>query len=108
MPSATPIVRTVSELRQQVAKWRKSGESIALVPTMGALHECHLSLIALAKAKAGRAIVAIFVNPTQFGPREDFKTYPRDEAGDLTKLRAARAAAGFAPHAPQVHPRASH
>ena len=104
MPSATPIVRTVSELRQQVAKWRKSGESIALVPTMGALHEGHLSLIALAKAKADRVIVSIFVNPTQFGPREDFKTYPRDEAGDLKKLGAAGVDLVYAPDAAEMYP----
>jgi pantoate--beta-alanine ligase len=104
MPSATPIVRTVTALREQVAKWRKSGESIALVPTMGALHEGHLSLIALAKAKAGRVIVSIFVNPTQFGPREDFKTYPRDEAGDLEKLGTAGVDLVYAPAAAEMYP----
>ncbi len=104
MTSATPIVRTIPVLREQVANWRKAGESIALVPTMGALHEGHLSLIALAKTKADRVVVSIFVNPTQFGPREDFKTYPRDEAGDLKKLGAAGVDLVYAPAAAEMYP----
>jgi pantoate--beta-alanine ligase len=104
MTTAIPIVRTIHTLREQVAKWRKAGESIALVPTMGALHEGHLSLIALAKAKAERVVVSIFVNPTQFGPREDFKAYPRDEAGDLEKLGAAGVDIVFAPEAAEMYP----
>jgi pantoate--beta-alanine ligase len=104
MTTAIPIVRTIHTLREQVAKWRKAGESIALVPTMGALHEGHLSLIALAKAKADRVVVSIFVNPTQFGPREDFKAYPRDEAGDLEKLGAAGVDIVFAPEAAEMYP----
>ncbi len=104
MTSATPIVRTIHTLREQVAKWRKAGESIALVPTMGALHAGHLSLIALAKDKADRVVVSIFVNPTQFGPREDFKTYPRDEVGDLEKLGAAGVDLVFAPEAAEMYP----
>ena len=84
------LARSVSDLRQSLAPWRKAGERIALVPTMGALHDGHLSLVALAKSKADRVVASIFVNPTQFGPREDFHRYPRDEAGDLDKLDEGR------------------
>jgi pantoate--beta-alanine ligase len=103
MPSAS-LVRTIQDLRKRVALWRKAGESIALVPTMGALHEGHLSLITLAKAKADRVVVSIFVNPIQFGPREDFSTYPRDEAGDLKKLGDAGVNLVFAPEAAAMYP----
>jgi pantoate--beta-alanine ligase len=98
------IVRTVGELRTQIAEWREAGERIALVPTMGALHQGHLSLAALAKKQADRAVVSIFVNPIQFGPREDFNLYPRDEAGDLTKLAEAGADLVFAPDLGEMYP----
>lgn len=104
MTSAVPTTRTVSELRQRVTTWRKAGERIALVPTMGALHEGHLSLVALAKTKADRVVVSIFVNPIQFGPREDLKTYPRDEKGDLAKLSKAGADLVFAPETTEMYP----
>jgi pantoate--beta-alanine ligase len=98
------IARSVSDLRQSLAPWRKAGERIALVPTMGALHDGHLSLVALAKSKADRAVVSIFVNPTQFGPRDDFQRYPRDEAGDLDKLAKAGANLVFAPGTAEMYP----
>ena len=89
MAASIATVRTVKELRAEVAKWRKAGETVALVPTMGALHAGHLSLIDVAKSHATRVVASIFVNPAQFGPKEDFKRYPRDEAGDLAKLAQA-------------------
>ncbi|HKQ55245.1 MAG TPA: pantoate--beta-alanine ligase [Methyloceanibacter sp.] len=96
--------RSVSDLRQSLGPWRKAGERIALVPTMGALHDGHLSLVALAKSKADRAVVSIFVNPTQFGPRDDFQRYPRDEAGDLDKLAKAGVDLVFAPGTAAMYP----
>ena len=91
MGAAVPVVRTVQALRAQVRAWRAAGETIALVPTMGALHRGHLDLVRLAKARCKRAVTSIFVNPAQFAPHEDFDRYPRDEAGDLAKLAAASA-----------------
>jgi len=104
MPTGITTSRTVADLRAHVAPWRKAGKSIALVPTMGALHAGHLSLVTLAKSKTDRVVVSIFVNPIQFGPREDFNTYPRDEAGDIEKLRAAGADLVFAPNTAEMYP----
>jgi len=104
MPTGITTSRTVADLRAHVAPWRKAGKSIALVPTMGALHAGHLSLVTLAKSKADRVVVSIFVNPIQFGPREDFSTYPRDDAGDIEKLRAAGADLVFAPNTAEMYP----
>jgi pantoate--beta-alanine ligase len=104
MTTPIAIVRTVDDLRQRLAKWRKAGETIALVPTMGALHEGHLSLLILAKSRCDRVVVSIFVNPIQFGPREDFNLYPRDETGDLAKLGKAGADLVFAPETAEMYP----
>jgi pantoate--beta-alanine ligase len=104
-PNSTPeIVRTVADLRAVVAGWRKSGARIALVPTMGALHAGHLSLLAQAKQQADRVVVSLFVNPTQFGPTEDLSRYPRDEARDLASLASAGCDLLFAPTVADMYP----
>jgi pantoate--beta-alanine ligase len=97
-------VRRIADLREQIAEWRGDGDSIGLVPTMGALHAGHLSLIRQAKSENRRAIATIFVNPTQFGPAEDLKAYPRDEAGDMAKLVAADCDLLFAPDVIEMYP----
>jgi pantoate--beta-alanine ligase len=92
-----PTVRTVAELRGKVSAWRRHGERVALVPTMGALHDGHLSLIRLARRTARRVIVSLFVNPTQFGPNEDFAAYPRHEQQDAALLAKAGCDLLYAP-----------
>jgi pantoate--beta-alanine ligase len=99
-----PVARKIAELRRTVAEWRRGGEIVALVPTMGALHPGHLALIAHARARADRVIASIFVNPTQFGPNEDYTRYPRDEAGDAAKLAAASCDLLFAPDPAEMYP----
>ena len=84
--------------------FRKAGERIALVPTMGALHRGHLALVAEARRRARRVVVSIFVNPTQFAPHEDFGSYPRGFAADLAALRAAKADLVWAPSAEVMYP----
>src|SRR5207253_2991069 len=90
-------VRTVAGLRRAIAHFREAGETVALVPTMGALHEGHLSLVRLAQAQADRVVVSIFVNPTQFSPHEDLATYPRTFSTDLAALRKLGADLVWAP-----------
>ena len=99
-----PIVRTVAELRTQVRAWRAAGLRIGFVPTMGALHEGHLSLVRLAGGRADRVVASVFVNPTQFAPHEDFDAYPRDEAGDAALLASAGCALMFAPTVAEMYP----
>src|SRR5437899_11984955 len=82
------IARTLPALHRALVRWRGAGESIALVPTMGALHEGHVSLVRLAKRRARRVVVSIFVNPAQFAPSEDFGSYPRTWKADVAKLAA--------------------
>ncbi len=99
------IVRTVRQLRAAVGAQRRRGRRIGLVPTMGALHQGHLSLIRLAKRKSDYVVVTVFVNPAQFGPREDLRRYPRDLKGDAAKCRKAGADLVFCPSAREVYPK---
>jgi pantoate--beta-alanine ligase len=98
------VIRRLAELRAQTAAWRAAGDSIGLVPTMGALHEGHLSLVRLAGRTCRHVVVSIFVNPTQFAPGEDFARYPRDEAGDLAKLAGVGCDRVWSPEAAEMYP----
>ncbi len=98
------VLHDVASLRGQLAQWRRSGETVALVPTMGALHAGHVSLAALAAARARRVIVSIFVNPTQFAPNEDFAAYPRSFEADCARLAQAGVDAVFAPTPALMYP----
>lgn len=99
-----PVARTVEELRAAVLAWRSRGERVALVPTMGALHEGHLSLLRAGQTEAERVVVSIFVNPTQFSPAEDFSSYPRSFDEDRALLARARADLVYAPAAATIYP----
>ena len=98
------VVRTVADLRRCVAEFRKAGRTIGLVPTMGALHEGHVSLVKGALDRGDVPVTSIFVNPTQFGPKEDFSAYPRDEEGDFAKLREAGCRIAYAPSKEEMYP----
>lgn len=97
------ICRTRAEVRAAVGGWKRTGESVGVVPTMGYLHEGHLGLVRLARRKADRVVTTIFVNPTQFGPNEDLATYPRNEARDLALLEAEGVDAVFAPDVTEMY-----
>ena len=98
------IVTTVEALRGRVAEWRAGGARIAFVPTMGNLHEGHMSLIGSARAAAGRIIASIFVNPLQFGPDEDYQVYPRTLDVDAAMLERAGVHLLFAPSVAEMYP----
>jgi pantoate--beta-alanine ligase len=98
------IVRTVPALRRALAPWREAGERIALVPTMGALHDGHLALVRLARKKAERVVVSVFVNPAQFAPHEDFATYPRTFDRDLGLLQDLNVDLVWAPGVTDMYP----
>ena len=103
--SELPVLRTVAALRGAVAKLRAAGRTIALVPTMGALHDGHISLGELAKARGAAVVYSIFVNPTQFAPHEDFARYPRDERADALLLATEDVAdLIYAPTAEEMYP----
>jgi pantoate--beta-alanine ligase len=97
-------IRTVRELREELAPARRAGRSIGLVPTMGSLHEGHLSLVRRARADCDVVVVSLFVNPAQFGPAEDFGTYPRDEERDSELAAAEGVDVLFAPAQDEVYP----
>lgn len=98
------LLSTVAALRQQRDSWRQGHESVALVPTMGALHEGHLSLVEQAAQRAEQVVVSIFVNPLQFDRADDLAAYPRTLESDLEKLQALPVSAVFAPEASEVYP----
>lgn len=98
------IARNVKELRHEITTWKQEGKRISFVPTMGALHEGHLSLVGIAREKADIAVASVFVNPSQFGPNEDFSRYPRQEEKDAALLGKAGASLLFLPSVPEIYP----
>lgn len=98
------ICRTIAECRAEVAGYRKAGETVGLVPTMGFLHEGHMALVAAAQEATDRVVVTIFVNPTQFGEAADLDAYPRDEERDFEMLRAAGVDCILVPPVIEVYP----
>lgn len=102
--SGIEVVRTVADLRARVAGWRGAGATVSLVPTMGALHDGHLTLVRQAAALADKVCVSLFVNPLQFGPNEDYTIYPRDEESDAAKLTTLGADLLFAPSVGEMYP----
>lgn len=99
------VIRRVKELQARSEEWRRAELTVGLVPTMGYLHEGHLSLVDIACGQADRVVVSIFVNPKQFGPTEDLARYPRDEEGDLAKLSALGVDVAFVPDLEEIYPR---
>lgn len=106
MSQTDPIrtVHTVAELRAVVSQWKIDGETVGFVPTMGALHAGHVSLIDIAKTRAARTVASVFVNPKQFAPGEDFGAYPRTLPDDAAKLAQAGCDLLYAPNGPEMYP----
>ncbi|HEY6858979.1 MAG TPA: pantoate--beta-alanine ligase [Pseudolabrys sp.] len=104
MANHPKVVRTVAPLRRALELYRKAGERIALVPTMGALHRGHMALVREAGRRAKRVVVSVFVNPTQFAPHEDFASYPRSFATDIKVLREAKVDLVWAPSVEAMYP----
>ncbi len=100
----TEVIRSAEALREKVAGWKRAGALVGVVPTMGALHDGHLSLARAARKQSDRVIVTIFVNPMQFNNPDDLKKYPRDEAHDLALLEADGVDVLFAPGPEEVYP----
>lgn len=104
MPSAIPVARTLPALRRTIAAFRSAGETIALVPTMGALHAGHLALVRRAASHADRVVVSIFVNPAQFAPHEDLASYPRRLQQDIAALARQQVDLVWAPSVDVMYP----
>jgi pantoate--beta-alanine ligase len=104
MANRPKVIRTVPPLRHALELYRKAGERIALVPTMGALHRGHMALVREAGRRAKRVVVSVFVNPTQFAPHEDFASYPRSLATDIKVLREAKVDLVWAPSVETMYP----
>ena len=98
------LLRTLTDLRANTASWHSEGLTVGMIPTMGALHDGHLALVEEARRRVDRVVATIFVNPTQFGPKEDFAAYPRTEASDVAKLATLGVEAVFAPNAAEMYP----
>ncbi|QIJ72867.1 pantoate--beta-alanine ligase [Thermosulfuriphilus ammonigenes] len=98
------IVTSIEKMTQISLKWRKEGQKIAFVPTMGYFHEGHLSLMRLARKKGDRLVVSVFVNPTQFGPQEDFEKYPRDKKRDIELAKKEGVDVLFCPSKEEMYP----
>src|SRR5437868_15384290 len=101
---APEIIRSPDEMRARSSTWRTDGKRIAYVPTMGYLHRAHVSLLDEARRRGDVRVLSIFVNPTQFGPKEDLSRYPRDLDGDLRKAAAAGVDVAFVPDAEAMYP----
>lgn len=99
-----PIVRTIAALRETISGWKRQGFTVGFVPTMGALHEGHLTLVQEAGRRADRVVASVFVNPTQFAAHEDLGTYPRQEARDAELLAGAGCALMYAPVVEEMYP----
>src|ERR1700742_3208703 len=95
---------SVAELRKRVARWRAIEQKVALVPTMGNLHAGHIALVKRAQQLADRVVVSVFVNPLQFGPKEDFAAYPRTPDADKVQLAVAGTDLLFMPEVDEVYP----
>jgi pantoate--beta-alanine ligase len=102
--SAMQLIQTINEVREILREVRRHPHTIALIPTMGALHAGHLSLLSTAQARGDYSVVSIFVNPTQFGPQEDFVAYPRTLQTDAAAAREAGAEVVFAPPLEEMYP----
>jgi pantoate--beta-alanine ligase len=99
-----PVARTIADLRAHVSDWRRQGFTVGFVPTMGALHEGHLTLVREAVRRADRVVASVFVNPTQFAAHEDLGTYPRQEAQDAELLASAGCHLLYAPSVEEMYP----
>lgn len=102
------LLRNIKGTRQVMTAWKRKAESVALVPTMGNLHDGHMRLMQIARQRADRVVASIFVNPTQFGPGEDYLSYPRTLAADRRRLQEAGVDAVFAPRPVTMYPRGEH